>query len=78
MDENYISITTVMRQGACSKCGELLPVVSYDLNGYATTAQIGDGMLSAALRGLSIRLVLSLCKPCLAVILSEKNLTLQG
>lgn len=78
MEDTYILISTTLKELVCARCGESSQLVAYSVNGYATTAQIGDGMLSADLRRLCIQLRLSLCKPCLAQILSEKDLTLRG
>ena len=77
-DEASISIATMQPPGLCAVCRKASGCSGYSLNGYATTAQIGDGILSFESLRLSTRLQLLLCKPCLVVIVKGKLLTLQG
>ena len=79
MQGSSLSISTAgLSDGHCVKCGESSVCVDYALNGHASTAQIGDGILSCSLSGVSIHLRLLLCKRCLVAIVSERFLILEG
>ena len=77
-EEASISIATTQGPGLCAGCRKTSARSGYSLNGYATTARIGDGILSFESLRLSIHLQLWLCRPCLEVIVKGKRLTLQG
>ena len=76
--EPSILISTKGGPGYCASCRGNLDCLAYVLDGFATTAQIADGILSSGLTGISFRLRLWLCKPCLEVIAKGKRLTLEG
>ena len=76
--EPSILIMTASSPGHCVSCRKNLECLGYKLDGFATTGRIGDGTLSSELTGISLRLSVSLCRPCLEVIVKGKRLTLEG